>query len=286
LIGVFTPAASMTRGAFFARPELNWVHMRLYQRAFARRVNRTAPPGEVSHQEPNMTALPYRTALVVGAGAGISASVARALAEAGLKVGLAARNVEKLAPLAAEIGAERFVVDASDPAAVAHLFETAEARIGDPDVVLYNASARAHGPIAELDPEAVRKAVEISAFGGFLVVQQAARRMIPRGAGAILLTGASASIKGYPHSAAFAMGKFALRGLAQSTARELGPKGIHVAHFVIDGGVRSARRPDPNERPDSTLDPDAIAQTYLDVLRQPRSAWSLEVEMRPWVETF
>ena len=133
-----------------------------------------------------------------------------------------------------------------------------------PDVVMYNASARAHGPV-QLDPEAVRKAVEISAFGAFLVIQQAARRMIPRGSGATLLTGASASVKGYSHSAAFAMGKFALRGLAQSTARELGPKGIHVAHFVIDGGVRSARRPDPNERPDSTLDPDAIAQTYLEV---------------------
>jgi NAD(P)-dependent dehydrogenase (short-subunit alcohol dehydrogenase family) len=233
-----------------------------------------------------MTAIPYRTALIVGAGSGISASVARALAAAGLKVGLAARNVERLSPLAAEIGAEKFAVDASDPAAVSHLFEAADARLGVPDVVLYNASARAHGPIAELDPEAVRKAVEISAFGGFLVVQQAARRMIPKGHGAILLTGASASIKGYVHSAAFAMGKFALRGLAQSIARELGPKGIHVAHFVIDGGVRSARRPDPNERPDSTLDPDGIAQTYVEVLRQPRSAWSLEVEMRPWVETF
>jgi NAD(P)-dependent dehydrogenase (short-subunit alcohol dehydrogenase family) len=152
--------------------------------------------------------------------------------------------------------------------------------------VLYNASARAHGPIADLDPEAVRKAIEISAFGGFLTVQQAARRMIPQGRGAILLTGASASVKGYPLSAAFAMGKFALRGLAQSTARELGPKGIHVAHFVIDGGVRSARRADPADRPDSTLDPDAIAQTYIEILRQPRSAWSLEVELRPWVETF
>jgi NAD(P)-dependent dehydrogenase (short-subunit alcohol dehydrogenase family) len=233
-----------------------------------------------------MTAIPYRTALIVGAGSGISASVARGLAMAGLKVGVAARNVDKLASLAAETGAERFTVDASDPAAVAHLFEEVDTRLGVPDVVLYNAGARAHGPIAELDPEAVRKAVEISAFGGFLVVQQAARRMIPRGAGAILLTGASASVKGYPHSAAFAMGKFALRGLAQSTARELGPNGIHVAHFVIDGGVRGPRHPDPNERPDSTLDPDAIAQTYLDILRQPRSAWSLEVEMRPWVETF
>ena len=233
-----------------------------------------------------MADIPYRTALIVGAGSGISASVARGLAAAGLKVGLAARNIEKLAPLAAAIGAERFSADASDPAAVAHLFEDAEARLGAPDVVLYNASARAPGPIAEIDPEAVRKAVEISAFGGFLVIQQAARRMIPKGHGAILLTGASASVKGYPLSAAFAMGKFALRGLAQSTARELGPKGIHVAHFVIDGGVRSARRPDPDNRPDSTLDPDGIAQTYIEILRQPRSAWSLEVELRPWVETF
>jgi NAD(P)-dependent dehydrogenase (short-subunit alcohol dehydrogenase family) len=233
-----------------------------------------------------MATTPYRTALIVGVGPGISASVARSLAAAGLKVGLAARNVDKLAPLAGEIGAERFAVDATDPAAVAHLFETADARIGEPDVVLYNPSARAPGSVAEIDPEAVRKALEISAFGAFLVVQQAARRMIPRGKGAILLTGASASIKGYPLSAAFAMGKFALRGLAQSTARELGPKGIHVAHFIIDGGVRSARRLDPPERPDSTLNPDDIAQTYVEVLRQPRSAWSLEVEMRPWVETF
>ncbi|HEY4469576.1 MAG TPA: SDR family NAD(P)-dependent oxidoreductase [Stellaceae bacterium] len=233
-----------------------------------------------------MTELPYRTALIVGAGAGISASVARALAAAGLKLGLAARNVDKLAPLAAETGAERFAADASDPAAVARLFEEVDARLGSPEVVLYNASARAPGPVAEIDPEAVRKAIEISAFGAFLTVQQAARRMVPQGHGAILLTGASASVKGFPLSSAFAMGKFALRGLAQSTARELGPKGIHVAHFVIDGGVRSARRPDPPNRPDSTLDPDAIAQTYLEVLRQPRSAWSLEVEMRPWVETF
>jgi NAD(P)-dependent dehydrogenase (short-subunit alcohol dehydrogenase family) len=233
-----------------------------------------------------MTDIPYRTALIVGAGSGISASVARGLAAAGLSVGLAARNIEKLAALAAETRAQTFAVDATDPAAVTRLFGEADTRLGEPDIVLYNASARAHGPIAELNPEAVRKAVEVSAFAGFLVVQQAARRMIPHGRGAILLTGASASVKGYPLSAAFAMGKFALRGLAQSTARELGPKGIHVAHFVIDGGVRGARRQDPADRPDSTLDPDAIAQTYLDALRQPRSAWSLEVELRPWVETF
>jgi len=233
-----------------------------------------------------VTDLPYRIALIVGAGSGISASFARALAACGVRVGLAARNVDKLQPLASEIGGTTFAADAADPAAVGRLFEAADERLGDPDVVLYNASARAQGPIAELDPQAVRRALEISAFGGFLTVREAARRMGPQRRGAILLTGATASVKGYAQSAAFAMGKFALRGLAQSAARELGPKGIHVAHFVIDGGVRGPRHPDSPERPDSTLDPDAIAQTYIEVLRQPRSAWSLEVELRPWVETF
>ena len=236
-----------------------------------------------------MTDIPYRIALIVGAGPGISASLARGLAAAGLKVGVAARNVEKLAPLAAETGAQTFAVDASQPAAVARLFEDVDGRLGEPDIVVYNASARALGPIAELDPEAVRKAIEISAFGGFLVVQQAARRMIPHGRGAILLTGASASVKGYPHSAAFAMGKFALRGLAQSMARELAPKGIHVAHFVIDGAVRNAARgrvEGTNALPDSYLDPEAIAESYMHVVKQPRSAWTWEVELRPWIERF
>lgn len=233
-----------------------------------------------------MPDLPFRTALIVGAGAGISASLARALTAAGLKVGLAARNADKLAPLVAETGAVPFAADAADPAAVENLFAEVDSRLGEPDVVIYNASMRAQGPIAELDPEAVRQATSITAFGGFLVVRQAARRMLPHARGAILLTGATASVKGFAHSAAFAMGKFALRGLAQSAARELGPKGIHVAHVVIDGGVRSAHRPDPADRPDSTLDPDGIAQTYLDLLRQPRDAWSLEVELRPWTEKF
>jgi NAD(P)-dependent dehydrogenase (short-subunit alcohol dehydrogenase family) len=233
-----------------------------------------------------MTSIPYRTALIVGTGPGISASLARQLSDAGLKVGVAARNVEKLAPLAADTGAQTFAADAADPAAVARLFKEVDARLGEIEVVVYNASTRVQGPIAELDPDAVRNAIATSAYGGFLVTQQAARRMIPRGRGAILLTGATASVKGFAHSAAFAMGKFALRGLAQSAARELGPKGIHVAHFVIDGGVRSARRPDPADRPDSTLDPDGIAKTYLAVLAQPRDAWSQEVELRPWVEKF
>jgi len=230
-----------------------------------------------------MTDLPYRSVLIIGAGTGISASLARALSVAGLRVGLAARNVAKLAPLAAEAKAQTFAVDASDPAEVARMFEDADLHLGEIDVVVYNASTRLRGPLADLNPEDVRQTLEVSAFGAFLAVQQAARRMTPRGRGAILLTGASASMKGFALSAAFAMGKFALRGLAQSAARELGPKGIHVAHFVIDGGVRSATRPDTGDR---MLDPDGIAQTYIDILRQPRNAWSLEVELRPWVETF
>jgi NAD(P)-dependent dehydrogenase (short-subunit alcohol dehydrogenase family) len=230
-----------------------------------------------------MTSLPYRSALIVGAGSGISASVARALAAQGVKVGLAARNTDKLTALAAETGAATFQVDASDPAAVAGLFQAADDGIGEPDIVIYNASGRLRGPIAELDPAAVAQALAVTAYGAFLVTQQAARRMLPHGRGAILLTGATAGIKGFALSAPFAMGKFALRGLAQSAARELGPKGIHVAHFVIDGAVRSTRQPDTD---DNTLDPDAIAQSYLDVLRQPRSAWSLEVELRPWIERF
>src|SRR5581483_10211941 len=157
---------------------------------------------------------------------------------------------------------------------------------GAPDVVVYNASARARGPFVELAAKDVERAIAITAFGGFLVAQQAARRMLPKGHGAILLTGASASVKGYPQSAPFAMGKFALRGLAQSMAREFAPQGIHVAHFVIDGGIRSETRRDDKDRPDSLLDPDAIAETYLHVLHQPRSAWSWEVELRPWVERF
>jgi NAD(P)-dependent dehydrogenase (short-subunit alcohol dehydrogenase family) len=233
-----------------------------------------------------MPNISYHTALIIGAGPGISASLARLLAGAGLKLGLAARNVEKLASLAAETHASVFAADASDPSSVAQLFQAVDGALGEPDVVIYNPSARVPGPLAELDPEAVRSALNISAFGGFLATQQAARRMLPKRHGAIFLTGATASVKGFALSSAFAMGKFALRGLAQSAARELGPQGIHVAHFIIDGGVRSEKRPDPSDRPDSTLNPDSIARTYLDVLSQPRDAWSQEVELRPWVEKF
>lgn len=230
-----------------------------------------------------MSDLPCGTALIVGAGPGISASLARQLSAAGVKVALAARTIDKLASLVAETGARPFAVEAADPQSVETLFGAVDAALGEPDIVVYNASARVRGPLAELDPEAVRAAIEVTAFGAFLTVRQAARRMVPHGRGTILLTGASAGVKGFAQSAPFAMGKFALRGLAQSAARELQPKGIHVAHIVIDGVVHKA---DDVDGQDAKLDPDAIAQAYLDVVRQPRSAWSLEVELRPWTETF
>lgn len=233
-----------------------------------------------------MSSIPYATALIVGAGPGISASLARALRQAGTAVALAARSADRLTGLAEQIGAVPVAADATDPAGVAALFDDVDARLGPPDLVVYNPSRRVPGPLTELDPAAVHDALDVTTFGAFLVAQQAARRMLPRRHGAILFTGATAGIKGFPRSAAFAMGKFGLRGLAQSVARELGPQGIHVIHVVVDGGVRSATRPDPADRPDSTLDPDAIAQTCMAVLAQPRSAWSFEVEVRPWVETF
>jgi NAD(P)-dependent dehydrogenase (short-subunit alcohol dehydrogenase family) len=232
---------------------------------------------------PNAT---YERALIVGAGSGLSASLARLFARSGMKVALAARSVDDLGALTQDIGGKALVCDASRGADVAKLFADLEAAGGAPDVVVYNASYRTRGPVAELDPAEVERSIAVSAFGGFLVAQQAVKRMLPHAHGAILFTGASASVKGYAQSAPFAMGKFALRGLAQSMARELSPQGIHVAHVVVDGGIRSGRRADPADKPDSTLDPDAIAQTYLHLLQQPRSTWSWEIEVRPWVERF
>ena len=228
----------------------------------------------------------YKTALIVGAGEGLSASLARLFAREKIDVALAARKIEKLGALCRETGAHAYACDAANPDDVERLFGLVEREIGTPDLVVYNASARARGTFVDLVPADVAQAILVSAFGGFLVAQQAARRMLPNRHGAIVFTGASASVKGYPQSSPFAMGKFALRGLAQSLARELSPHGIHVAHFVIDGGIRSEARQDPADRPDSFLDPDAIAMSYWSVLQQPRSAWTWEMELRPWVEKF
>jgi NAD(P)-dependent dehydrogenase (short-subunit alcohol dehydrogenase family) len=235
-----------------------------------------------------MTAHTYSSALIVGAGAGLSASLARLLAREGLQVALAARDPKKLVELCGETGAVAYACDSSRRDDVEHLFAALDEDDRALDVVIYNPSYRTRGPLVDLDPDEVERTLAVTAFGAFLVAQQAARRMLVAGNGAILFTGASASVKGYAQSAAFAMGKFALRGLAQSLARELGPQGIHVGHVIVDGAIRppSAEAPSAGALPDTQLDPDAIAQTYLHLLAQPRSAWTWEVEVRPWVERF
>ncbi|HEY5209941.1 MAG TPA: SDR family NAD(P)-dependent oxidoreductase [Stellaceae bacterium] len=228
-------------------------------------------------------------ALIVGAGSGLSAAIARLLAREGMKVGLAARNADKLQPLAEEIGGMAWPCDATNPDHVAGLFSALDRELGVPDLVVFNAGYRTRGPLVDLDIEEVRKTLIATAFGGFLVGQAAARAMLRRGhGGTIIFTGASASVKGYPKSAPFAMGKFALRGLAESMARELQPQNIHVGHVVIDGGILASDRAAAAAQrgPDSMLRPEAIADSFLHLHRQHRSAWSWEIAVRPWVESF
>ena len=227
------------------------------------------------------------TALIVGAGSGLSASLARLFAHEGMAVALAARNPDKLSALATETGAIALACDASDAAQVERLFSSLDAQLGRPSVVVYNPSRRVRGSIEALEPAEVQRAWMVGCFGGFLVAQQAVRRMMNAGCGTILFTGATASVKGFAQSAGFAMAKFALRGLAQSLARELAPKGIHVAHIVIDGGIASSYAKSAEERAsDRFLDPDAIAREYLHLHRQHRSAWTWELELRPHTENF
>lgn len=227
------------------------------------------------------------TALIVGAGHGLSASIARLCHKAGMRVALAARDTDKLADLVAEVDGAAFSCDVARPDDVNRLFADTEATLGTPDFVVFNASGRTKGPVADLDPASILKAYEVGAFGGFLVAQQAATRMLRRGSGTIVFTGATASVKAMAGSIGFAMPKFALRALAQSLARELSPQNIHVAHVIVDGGIASSRRgQDASDPRDRWLDPDAIADTYLMLHRQHRSAWTWEIEVRPWVESF
>ncbi len=228
------------------------------------------------------------SALIFGAGNGLSAALARRFAQEGLKIGLVARQPDKLEALARSVNALSLKGDVSDPDDVSRVFAEFDAQRGAPAIVVFNPSYRVRGSVADIDPGEVRKAIAICAFGGFLVGQQAARSMLRAGHGTILFTGASASVKGYAQSASFAMGKFALRGLAQSMARELAPKNIHVAHFVIDGGIsnESRGRVEAAGAPESLLDPAAIADAYWHVACQPRSAWTWEMELRPWTEKF
>lgn len=227
-------------------------------------------------------------ALIVGAGEGLSASLARLCAAEGMDVALAARNRDKLDGLCKETGAKAYTCDVVDGASVDSLYDAVTKAQGVPNLVVYNPSARARGPITELDREAVKNAVLISCYGGFVVAQKAAEMMLKRGSGTILFTGASASVKGYPNSSSFAMGKFGLRGLAQSMARELHPQNIHIGHFVIDGGIIKKSGDDraPARGEDGMLDPDAISDSYLQFHRQHRSSWAWELELRPWVEKF
>jgi NAD(P)-dependent dehydrogenase (short-subunit alcohol dehydrogenase family) len=230
--------------------------------------------------------MPADIAVIVGAGSGLSAALARACAKRAMTVVLAARDIGKLSDLAGETDARLIACDAVDRRQVDALFRVV-GEVGVPSLVVYNASGRARGPFAELDADDVERSVRVTALGGFHVAQAATRQMLPSGRGSIFFTGASASVKGYPQSAPFAMGKFALRGLAQSMARELAPQGLHVAHFVIDGGIdRGPQDPRRDRGNDGLLDPAAIAETYLHVHAQHRSAWTWEVELRPWVEKF
>jgi NAD(P)-dependent dehydrogenase (short-subunit alcohol dehydrogenase family) len=227
------------------------------------------------------------TALIVGAGSGLSASLARLFSREGMQVALAARDTDKLGALASETGAHTWACDASDAAQVNDLFQRVDEKLGPPSLVVYNASRRVRGAIEALDPAEVQRSWMVSCFGGFLVGQQAARRMLTAGRGTILFTGATASIKGFPQSTTFAIGKFALRGLAQSMTRELAPRNIHVAHIVIDGGIASSyAKSAENRASDRFLDPDAIAREYLHLHRQQRSAWTWELELRPYTESF
>ena len=227
------------------------------------------------------------TALIVGAGPGLSSSLTYLLLKNKFKVAIAARNVVKLATLAETSNVDVFACDASNINQVQTLFKKLDKTLGTPDLVIYNPSARVRGEIVEVDPEETQKAINITCFGAFLVAQEAAKRMVKRGSGSIFFTGASASVKGYANSSVFAMGKFGLRGLAQALARELHPQNIHIGHFIIDGGIKADHRPERNDPgDDSMLDPEAIANTYLQFHRQNRSSWSWEIELRPWLETF
>jgi len=225
--------------------------------------------------------------LIVGAGLGLSASLARLFAREGMSVALAARNIAKLEPIADETRASLHQCDAGNIEDVNQLFTALDDSIGTPEIVIYNPSTRVSGAIQDLDPEKTKEAINITCYGAFLVAQQASKRMLERGHGSIFFTGATAGVRGFANSSVFAMGKFGLRGLAQSLARELHPKNIHIGHFVIDGGIRALHRPERHDNGnDNMLDPDALAESYLQFHRQHRSAWSWEVELRPWIEKF
>ena len=218
--------------------------------------------------------------LIVGVGPGLSSSIARLCASRKMKVILAARDIEKLENLKKEIDAITISCDASDIKSVQNLFKEID-KIGVPNLVIYNPSMRVKGSITEIDAIKVQKAINVTCFGAFLISQEASKRMLERKSGSIFFTGATAGVKGFANSSAFAMGKFALRGLAQSLARELHPQNIHIGHFVIDGAI--GREPYGDYQ---TMHPDEIAKSYLSFYDQEKSAWAWEIELRTSVEKF
>ena len=219
--------------------------------------------------------------LIVGVGSGLSASLARLCSKKNMVVNLAARNIDKLKTLKDEINANTYQCDATNKKSVSNLFKELDNTIGTPNLVIYNAAARVRGSIVELDPAQTQKAIEVTCYGAFLVAQESAKRMLKRKSGSIFFTGATAGVKGFANSSVFAMGKFGLRGLAQSLARELHPQNIHIGHFIIDGGIGS--KSDTNYK---MIHPDSIAKTYLDFYDQDSSAWSWEIELRTSKEKF
>jgi NAD(P)-dependent dehydrogenase (short-subunit alcohol dehydrogenase family) len=237
-------------------------------------------------------------AVVVGVGPGLGASLAMRFAKAGMNVALAARNLERVEGIAVDCCSidhrgRAYAVDATSEASVESLFDQVAADMGVPHVVVYNAGAFVKRGVLETTVEEFERCWRVGCLGGFLVGRAAVRRMLARidaggPGGTILFTGATASVRGSAQFHNLAVGKFGLRALAQSMAREFQPRGIHVAHVVIDGQI-GADRPGhrPGERgPDAVLDPDAIAETYCQLHRQSRSAWTFEVDLRPWVEKF
>ncbi len=228
-------------------------------------------------------------ALVVGAGPGLGAALARRFARGGMKVAVAARRPERLAALAEEIGGRAYPCDVADEASVTALLERVGGDLGVPALAAFNAGAYARGPVLDTSAAEFERCWRISCLGGFLVGRAAARAMLPRGRGTILFTGATAALRGGANFVNLAVGKFGLRALAQSMARELGPQGLHVAHVIIDGLIedptREGRGADA-QRPDAMLHPDAIAEAYWQLHLQPRSAWTQELDLRPWVEKF
>ena len=222
-----------------------------------------------------------KAVLIVGAGSGLSASLARAFNSKGMKIVLAARNIDKLASLKKEIDALVFKCDSTENKSVQNLFLQTDSIIGTPEIVIYNPSLRIVKPFIEYDPDEMLQSIKVNSYGAFLVAHESVKRMLKIGKGNIFFTGSSASVKGFAKSASFAMGKFGLRGLAQSLARELHPQNIHIGHFVIDGGIGKEQVGNYQ-----MIHPDEIAKQYLNFYLQDKKAWSWEIEIRTNTEKF